>query len=77
MGKTEPRDEFEEFFRSHDPSTAGVAGTGLGLAIVKHLTASMGGRVEVASRSDETRFTVSFPRAPQELDELPSQDGPA
>lgn len=61
---------FERFYRVDAGRSREIGGTGLGLAIVKHLVASMGGRIEVASRNDETRFTVTFPRA--EPTSLPS-----
>lgn len=54
---------FERFYRVDAGRSREIGGTGLGLAIVKHLTATMGGRIEVSSRTDETRFTVTFPRA--------------
>jgi two-component system phosphate regulon sensor histidine kinase PhoR len=54
---------FERFYRVDAGRSREIGGTGLGLAIVKHLTATMGGSIDVASRADETRFTVTFPRA--------------
>lgn len=54
---------FERFYRVDAGRSREIGGTGLGLAIVKHLTASMNGRIEVASRNEETRFTITFPRA--------------
>ena len=54
---------FERFYRVDAGRSREIGGTGLGLAIVKHLVASMGGRIEVASRNEETRFTITFPRA--------------
>jgi two-component system phosphate regulon sensor histidine kinase PhoR len=54
---------FERFYRVDAGRSREIGGTGLGLAIVKHLVASMRGRIEVASRNDETRFTIILERA--------------
>jgi two-component system, OmpR family, sensor kinase len=57
---------FERFVRG-DPSRSRAAGstgsgsTGLGLAIVEAVTTAHGGRVDLASRPGQTRFTVALP----------------
>lgn len=50
---------FESFHRA--TNVEDIPGTGLGLAIVKRAVALHHGRLEVASRSGQTRFTVVLP----------------
>ena len=53
---------FDAFRRGNNALAAGIPGTGLGLSIVREIVEQAGGRIRVASRSNEgSSFTVSFP----------------
>jgi K+-sensing histidine kinase KdpD len=51
---------FEAFHRIHE-TTAGQDGVGLGLYVVSQLVSAMGGRVDLASSSQGTSFTIHIP----------------
>jgi signal transduction histidine kinase len=51
---------FEAFHRIHETS-AGQDGVGLGLYVVSQLVSAMGGRVDLASSSKGTTFTIHIP----------------
>lgn len=53
---------FEPFFTTREK------GTGLGLAFVREIATDHGGRVELASASGETTFTLTIPAAPPRID---------
>jgi two-component system OmpR family sensor kinase len=55
------RNVFQRFTRGDDSRNRAAGSTGLGLSIVEAVTTSHGGRVELASRSGDTRFTVLIP----------------
>ena len=57
------RTVFERFSRGDDSRNRAGGSTGLGLSIVEAVTRSHGGRVELASRPGETRFSVRLPTA--------------
>jgi signal transduction histidine kinase len=54
------RQVFERFFRLDGRR---ASGSGLGLAIARELAEVMGGRIELDSRADATRFTLVLPAA--------------
>ena len=58
---TEKRDQlFEAFSRIHE-TAAGREGVGLGLYVVSQLVAVMDGRLDLASSSKGTTFTIYIP----------------
>lgn len=58
---------FDDFYRAPDSRRIGVEGTGLGLALVRRHMKACGGRVELESEQGKgSRFTLWFPRAPEE-----------
>jgi signal transduction histidine kinase len=60
---------FEKFYRVPQTDLWNRGGTGLGLSLVKKLVESLGGTIQVDSRSGETVFTVQLPATyPQKLD---------
>src|SRR5262249_132074 len=50
---------FEPFFRGKN--TANTTGNGLGLYMVESIMKALGGRIEVTSSVEETRFTLHVP----------------
>ena len=58
---------FERFYRVDKARSREKGGSGLGLSIVHDAVVSLGGEIDVAARPERgTRFTVSFPAAPEE-----------
>ncbi|WP_460934116.1 HAMP domain-containing sensor histidine kinase [Phycicoccus ginsengisoli] len=55
------RHVFQRFTRGDDSRNRAAGSTGLGLSIVDAVAKSHGGRVELASRPGETRFSVLLP----------------
>jgi|GEM_PF-4940033 len=55
---------FEKFYRVQRLDRWQQGGTGLGLALVQKLTEHLGGTIQVASHTNQTRFTVQFPLHP-------------
>ena len=55
------RNVFQRFTRGDDSRNRAAGSTGLGLSIVDAVAKSHGGRVELASRPGETRFSVLLP----------------
>ena len=61
---------FERFYRVDSSRSRLEGGTGLGLAIVRHLAEAHGGRVRIASKSNEgTTVAAFFPSAPADTSE--------
>lgn len=59
---------FEKFIRLDDKTTRTTRGTGLGLYIVKGLTQTMGGKVELASSTDNVfKVILTFPLYKKEI----------
>ena len=55
---------FEPFFRSGDPSAAGITGSGVGLAVVRGIVHAHGGRVTAESSPGKgSTFTLHLPAA--------------
>jgi signal transduction histidine kinase len=54
---------FEPFYRGSDALARQVHGNGLGLSLVKRIVISHGGRVNVATRTGGSSFTISLPAA--------------
>ncbi len=55
---------FDPFFRSADPSAAGIPGSGVGLAVVRGIVEAHGGRVTAESVPGQgSTFTVHLPTA--------------
>ena len=55
---------FDRFYRGDPSRSRALGGTGLGLTIAKLLAELQGGRIEVASKSDEgSQFTLWLPRS--------------
>ncbi|HEY8295545.1 MAG TPA: ATP-binding protein, partial [Micrococcaceae bacterium] len=52
---------FDRFARADVARTGTEGSTGLGLSIIDAIVAAHGGRITVASRPGNTRFTVTFP----------------
>jgi signal transduction histidine kinase len=52
---------FDRFYRGRNSTAA--TGTGLGLAIARWVTEQHGGRIELATSPDGSRFTVRLPLA--------------
>ncbi|MDX2240864.1 MAG: GAF domain-containing protein [Leptolyngbyaceae cyanobacterium bins.302] len=52
---------FDKFYRIPNPDPWRYEGTGIGLALVKKLVAHLGATIAVASRPEQTTFTVTFP----------------
>ncbi len=61
----EKRGQLFEAFSRIEETSAGREGVGLGLYVVSHLTAAMGGRIDLASSSRGTTFTINIPCAAQ------------
>jgi len=56
---------FEEFYRSKDKSTVGIAGTGLGLPICRRIAEELGGKITLSSSPGAgSTVTIVLPRAP-------------
>ena len=64
----EKRGQLFEAFSRIEETSAGREGVGLGLYVVSHLTSAMGGRIDLASSSRGTTFTISIPCGAQLLD---------
>lgn len=56
---------FDRFYRVDSSRQRGGDGAGLGLAIVKSIVAAHGGRIEVTSIEDKTRFRITLPKPPR------------
>ena len=54
---------FEPFYRGNDGSREPIPGSGLGLSLVKQIIAGHGGRIEVATTAEGSKFTVYLPAA--------------
>ena len=59
---------FDRFYRVEASRQRDGSRTGLGLAIVKSIVEAHGGRVEVASDAQLTRFTLYLPQSPDPAD---------
>jgi two-component system sensor histidine kinase KdpD len=55
------RDELFEAFSRIEETAAGQEGVGLGLYVVSQLVAAMDGRIDLASSSRGTSFSISIP----------------
>ena len=69
---------FDAFSRIHE-TAAGKEGVGLGLYVVSQLVAAMGGRIDLASSTRGTTFTISIPCATHPLGrpQIVTDDGEA
>jgi len=57
----ERKDQLFEAFHRIEETAAGQDGVGLGLYVVSQLVAAMGGRIDLASSSNGTTFTITLP----------------
>jgi signal transduction histidine kinase len=57
----EKRDQLFEAFSRIEETAAGQEGVGLGLYVVSQLVAAMGGRIDLASSSRGTTFSINIP----------------
>jgi signal transduction histidine kinase len=57
----EKRDQLFEAFSRIEETAAGQEGVGLGLYVVSQLVSAMGGRIDLASSSRGTTFSISIP----------------
>ena len=67
----EKRDQLFEAFSRIEETAAGQEGVGLGLYVVSQLVAAMGGRIDLASSSKGTTFSIVLPCAMRAEAEAP------